>query len=362
MGGAYATRVPKKLPTDTVQPVKANEAGTGTYDAILLMSFGGPERPEDVIPFLENVTSGRNVPAERLAEVAKQYASSGGKSPINDQNRSLIAALEIELAAHDINLKVYFGNRNWHPLVADTAKQMVDDGVRNALVFVTSAFSSYSGCRQYRDDLAAATASVSAPLALHKLRSFWNHPGFVETMVQRVDEAVGALDSSSAADLRVVFSAHSIPISMAATSDYVDQLHDASELIMARIDRADVPFDLVFQSRSGPPHVPWLEPDVRRHLQTLANDGSAAAVVLVPLGFLSDHREVVYDLDTGAREAAESCGLTLVRAATAGTHPRFVTMIRELIEEQLLEGAEPLSLGPLGPRQGSCAANCCPAP
>ncbi|NOX29594.1 MAG: ferrochelatase [Actinobacteria bacterium] len=326
------------------------------------MSFGGPERPEDLIAFLENVTRGRNVPAERLAEVATQYDSLGGKSPINDQNRSLIAALEVELAANDINLKIYFGNRNWHPLVADTAQQMVDDGVRNALVFVTSAFSSYSGCRQYRDDLVAAAASASAPLALHKLRPFWNHPGFVETMVQRVDEAIGAFDSSSVVDLRVVFSAHSIPTSMAATSDYVDQLHDAARLIMARIDRADVPFDLVFQSRSGPPHVPWLEPDVRGHLRTLAIEGSAAAVALVPLGFLSDHQEVVYDLDIGAREVAESCGLTLIRAATAGTHPRFVTMIRELIEEQLLEGVEPLSLGPFEPRQGSCAVNCCPAP
>lgn len=318
-------------------------AGT-RYDALLVVSFGGPEKKEDVIPFLDNVLSGRNVPRERMLEAAEHYYRFEGRSPINDQNRALIAALREELDLHGISLPIYWGNRNWQPLLPDTVRQMKADGVERALAFITSAFSSYSGCRQYREDIARARAEVGegAP-QIDKLRGFFNHPGFIGTMTGRVQAALEQIPPPRRAAAALLFTAHSVPLSMASTSDYVKQLEETACLVAANLGRAQ--WRLVYQSRSGPPSQPWLEPDVSDALRELSGAGAADAVV-VPLGFISDHMEVVYDLDTEARAVAESLGLNMVRAATAGTHPRFITMIRELIQD--------------GP--AFCREDCCPAP
>jgi len=338
-------------------------------DALLLLSFGGPERPEDVMPFLRNVTRGRNVPDERLAVVAEQYELFGGRSPINDQCRDLKAAVEADFVANGIDLPIYWGNRNWHPLLAETVAAMEADGVTRALVFVTSAFGSYSGCRQYREDLAAAATTVgpSAP-RLDKLRLYFNHPGFIEPMADNVTTAldtVRATHAHSSADgpVRLVFTAHSIPTSMAAGCDYEAQLRDAAHLVVTAAGLepgSDGDYDLVFQSRSGPPTVPWLEPDINDHLATLAAHGTDR-VVVIPIGFISDHMEVRFDLDTQAAQTAADLGITMVRAATVGTDHRFVAMIRALVSERLT-GAERLALGPLGPWPDDCPADHCPPP
>jgi ferrochelatase len=329
-----------------------------SFDAILLLSFGGPEQPDDVMPFLRNVTRGRNVPDERLAVVAQQYELFGGKSPINDHCRELIAALQPELAANNIDLPVYWGNRNWTPYVTDTVKQMAADGVRRALVFVTSAFGSFSGCRQYRQDLQAAAEACGddAPY-LQKLRLFYNHPGFIEPLAENLATSLQTM----ADDTRVVFTAHSIPNSMAAACSYQAQLEHAAELTMAAAGKADQPFDLVFQSRSGPPSMPWLEPDVNDHLAAL-HSAAVPAVALVPIGFVSDHMEVMFDLDTQAAQTAADLGLPMTRVPTVGTAPRFITMIRELIEEQL-NAAPKLHLGADGPWPDNCPSDthCIPA-
>lgn len=318
-------------------------AGT-RYDALLVVSFGGPEKKEDVIPFLENVLRGRNVPRERMLEAAEHYYHFGGRSPINDQNRALIAALREELDLHGISLPIYWGNRNWEPLLPDTIRQMKADGVERALAFITSAFSSYSGCRQYREDIARARAEVGegAP-QIDKLRGFFNHPGFIGTTTDRVQAALEQIPPPRRGAAALLFTAHSVPLSMASTSDYVKQLEGTARLVAANLGRAQ--WRLVYQSRSGPPSQPWLEPDVSDALRELSGAGATDAVV-VPLGFISDHMEVVYDLDTEARAVSESLGLNMVRAATAGTHPRFITMIRELIQD--------------GP--AFCREDCCPAP
>ena len=246
------------------------------YDAIVVVSFGGPEAPEEIMPFLRNVTRGRDVPEERLALVAEQYMATGGRSPINDQNRALVDALSAELAAHGHDLPVYWGNRNWAPYLTDTVEQMHADGVRRALAFVTSAYSSYSACRQYLDDIEAARAAVGedAPV-IDKIRQFWNHPGFVEPLREGVVRAVDALTTGDGAldpaEVRLVGTAHSLPMSMAQTSDYELQLRDALDLVAESVPVLDT--DLVWQSRSGPPQVPWLEPDVNDHLRHLAAEG-----------------------------------------------------------------------------------------
>jgi protoporphyrin/coproporphyrin ferrochelatase len=327
------------------------------YDALLVLSFGGPEGMGDVIPFLENVTRGRNVPRERLEEVAEHYRHVGGVSPINAQNRALIAALEGELAAHGLALPVYFGNRNWHPFVADTVRRMRDDGVRRALVFVTSAFSSYSGCRQYREDVIRAVEEVgAAEIAFDKLRVFYNHPGFVGPMAERVRAALGAFPVERRAGVEVVFTAHSIPLAMARGCAYEAQLREASRLVA---EAAGVrAWRLAYQSRSGPPQVPWLEPDVLDELAALRAAGRHD-VVVAPIGFLSDHMEVLYDLDEEAAGRAAELGMTLVRAGTVGTHPGFVAMIRELIEERLTARPERRALGNRGPGHDVCPVNCC---
>ncbi|MEM7341649.1 MAG: ferrochelatase [Actinomycetota bacterium] len=333
-----------------------------SHDAVLVLSFGGPEGPDDVLPFLRNVTRGRGVPDERLAEVAEQYDLFGGRSPINDQCRELVALLGSEFAANGIDLPVYWGNRNWHPMVEDTVATMTADGVRNALVFVTSAFGTYSGCRQYREDLARAAAAVGddAP-ALTKLRLFYNHPGFIEPLGANLANALAADGVDPlAGSTHVVFTAHSIPNSMAAGCDYESQLAEAARLVLTAAGVADAPHDVVFQSRSGPPQVPWLEPDVNDHLHHLAQAGTPH-VTVVPVGFVSDHMEVMFDLDTQAAATAADLGLGYRRVSTTGNHPQFVSMIRELVLERM-DGATPVALGAQGVWPTPCPPDHCPAP
>jgi ferrochelatase len=337
------------------------------FDAFLLLSFGGPEGPEDVLPFLRNVTRGRGVPEERLAEVAEHYQHFGGVSPINEQNRALIAALAAQFVTHGVDLPIYWGNRNWRPFVADTLAQMSADGVRRALVLATSATSSFSGCRQYRNDMANARAAVGegAP-ELVKLRHFFDHPGFIAANLDGARAALQSVPEDLRDGARLVFTAHSIPVAMNDTSGpgrdrlYERQQRETARLVATLLRGADAEYDLVWQSRSGPPQVPWLEPDVNDHLRALAA-GGVRAVVVCPTGFVSDHLEVLWDLDTEARETAAKLGLHFARAATAGTHPGFVSAIRELVEEQL-HGAEPKALGTLGLCGIGCPEGCCPAP
>ena len=326
----------------------------GNYDALLVVSFGGPEGIDDVIPFLENVLRGRNVPRERMLQVARHYELFGGVSPINQQNRNLIAALKNELQQNGPRLPIYWGNRNWHPLLPDTIRRMTADGVRNALAFVTSAYSSYSSCRQYLQNISDARSQVGpeAP-RVEKLRAFYNHPLFVEANVDRVREARALLADPGAA--HVVFTAHSIPESMAANCDYESQLAETGALVAQALGIEK--WDLVYQSRSGSPSQPWLGPDVSDHLRELARMG-VKEVVVAPIGFVSDHMEVVYDLDHQAQEVAQESGMKMARAATAGTHPAFVKMIRELILERI-DNAPARFLGSHGARASLCAPDCC---
>ena len=310
------------------------------YDALLLVSFGGPEGMDDVIPFLENVLRGRNVPRERMLQVAHHYELFDGVSPINQQNRNLIAALEKELERNGPRLPIYWGNRNWHPLLSDTVERMAADGVENALAFVTSAYSSYSSCRQYLQNISDAQAKVGprAP-RIEKLRVFYNHPLFIEANVDHVR----AMWKDPA---HLVFTAHSIPESMAANCDYAAQLAETGSLIARALNIEN--WQLVYQSRSGSPSQPWLGPDVSDHLRALADKG-VKDVVVAPIGFVSDHMEVVYDLDYEAQKVARELGMNMVRARTAGTHPVFVKMIRELMLERI-NNEVPANI---------CAPDCC---
>jgi ferrochelatase len=330
------------------------------YDAILIVSFGGPEGHDDVIPFLENVLRGRNVPRERMLAVAEHYYHFDGKSPINQQTRELIAAIKEELAQHGPKLPVYWGNRNWHPMLADTLRQMKTDGIKRALAFVTSAYSSYSGCRQYRENIARAQAEVGegAP-HIDKLRVFFNHPGFLEATEDRLQEALAKIPADARRNVQIVYVAHSIPMSMANTSDYVKQLEEVRRLASQAIGISNEV--LVYQSRSGAPGQPWLEPDILDHLREVKQKNLASAVVVAPISFISDHMEVLYDLDIEARHLCDELALPMARAKTVGVHPRFIAMIRELILERT-EGVERRALGSLGPRQDVCAEDCCPAP
>jgi len=327
------------------------------YDAVLVMSFGGPEGMNDVMPFLENVTQGRNVPRERLAEVAHHYERFGGVSPLNEQNRKLVAALEAELRSAGLRLPVYFGNRNWHPFVTDTVRRMRDDGVRRAIAFVTTAFSCYSGCRRYREDIlrAVETAGEDAP-EFDKVRVFYNHPGFIEPCAENLRAALAKVPADRQAAARVVFTAHSIPQAMAQASDYEKQLAEASRLVAGGAGVRQ--YDLVYQSRSGPPQVPWLGPDILDHLTHLARE-RARAVVALPIGFISDHIEVRWDLDEEARAKAQELGMLFVRAATVGTHPAFVRMVRELIAERMTPNPERKAVGRFGPNHDICPSDCC---
>jgi ferrochelatase len=324
-----------------------------TADAVLVLSFGGPEGMDDVRPFLSNVLRGRPVPPERIEEVAHHYELFGGVSPINGQNRALVAALRDRLAEAGPALPVYWGNRNWQPYLADTLREMARDGVRRALGFVTSAFSSYSGCRQYLEDVERARAEVgpAAPEVL-KLRAFYNHPRFVAANADRVREALGTLGPEA----RLVFTAHSIPAGMAQGCAYEAQLREAAALVARDAGRDR--WDLAFQSRSGPPSQPWLEPDIGGFLTRIAAEG-ARDVVVCPIGFVSDHMEVVFDLDTEAQARARELGLRMTRTPTASNHPGYVEMVRELIVERL-EGTARATVGGSPPLPDACAAGCCP--
>lgn len=346
------------------------------YDALLVLSFGGPEKPEDVVPFLENVTRGRGIPRERLEQVGEHYYLFGGKSPINDQNRALIAALEKDFADQGIALPIYFGNRNWDPYLVDALQQMTADGVQRAAVFATSAYSSWSSCRQYRENLWDAVEQVPGAPRLDKLRQYYNHPGFVEPAVEATLAALAELpDGGDTA--RLVFVTHSVPTAMGETSGsedplgqprgaYVLQHRSVSDEVTRRVNEATGRahrHDLVYCSRSGAPSTPWLEPDVNDHLEELASDG-VEEVVMIPIGFVSDHMEVIYDLDTEAMETAGKLGMRAVRAATAGTDPRFVAMIRELVLERAAaergESPERPAVGSMKPGPDICGAGCCP--
>ncbi len=329
-----------------------------SYDAFLLVSFGGPEKRDDVLPFLENVLRGKRVTRQRMLEIAEHYYLFDGLSPLNAQNRALLAAVVAELNARGPRLPVYWGNRNWHPLLADAVQQMTDDGIRRALALVTSAFGSYSGCRQYLEDIGQARQAVGpqAP-QIDKLRLFFNHPGFIEATADRVRAAFEAVPPDRRAPARLIYTAHSIPRAMAEFSAYETQLREACRLVSQAVGRAE--WDLVYQSRSGPPAQPWLEPDVGDFLVRLHRGGGVRDVVLVPIGFLAEHMEVIYDLDVEVAGLCESLGLSLVRAGVVGTHPRFVAMIRELIEERIAAQPSRLALGDLDPSPDECPPGCC---
>ncbi|MCW2538653.1 MAG: putative ferrochelatase [Frankiales bacterium] len=350
-------------------------------DAFLLLSFGGPQAPDEVMPFLRNVTGGRGIPDERLAEVAQHYLHYGGVSPITAQNEALLAAIALEFERRGITVPVYFGNRNWRPYLTDTARQMHTDGVRHALVLATSATGSYSGCRQYREDLARTTDELAgAAPRFTKLRHYFDHPGFIAANAAAVRKALTELgelveagepagspgpSGATAGEARLVFTAHSVPNRMNEQSGPQGGLYLAEHRVTARLVAETVrgpgaEFDLVWQSRSGPPSVPWLGPDVNEHLRTLAQQG-VQRVVVAPTGFISDHMEVIWDLDNEAAETAAELGLQFVRAGTAGTHPSFVAAIADLVAEQLT-GANAEHLGELGLCGVDCPAFCCPAP
>jgi ferrochelatase len=330
------------------------------FDALLLVSFGGPEQPGDVVPFLENVTAGRGIPRERLEEVGQHYFLFGGRSPINALNLELLDAIRKDFADHGIDLPVYWGNRNWDPYLRDAARQMAADGVERAACFVTSAYSSYSGCRQYREDLYAATTGVE--IELSRLRHYFNHPGFVGPFT----EATRAGLASAPDDTHVVFVTHSIPTTMNDASGgpgrqaYVRQ-HESTAALVADGAGAER-WSLAYCSRSGSPHIPWLEPDINDHLRELHASG-VGSVVVVPIGFVSDHMEVVYDLDTEAKATAEELGLRYRRIDTPGAHPDFVAMVRDLLVERAAtergEVPERQALGSLGAAHDLCPLDCC---
>ena len=405
----------------TIRSAGVDRAGnTGDrYDAVLVVSFGGPEKPADIEPFLANVTAGRGVPPDRLAAVAAQYRHVGGASPINEQCRRLRAALAERLAAAGHDLPVYWGNRNWTPYLSDTVAEMAAAGHRRVLAVVTSAYSSYSGCRQYLEDISAARASADRASAdrasaasasadrasaasasadrasaasasadrasagrasagrasagrasagdqapvIHKVRAYYDHPGFVEPFADAVRTARRSLPGHLMGGARLVFTAHSIPVSMAAGCAYVAQMQQTAALVAVRAGFDD--WSLAWQSRSGPPSVPWLEPDVNDHLAWLSEEssGGVGAVVLAPIGFVTDHMEVMWDLDVVAATTAADLGIRLVRAVTPGTGPdeRFVAMWHELIEERISPGGPRRALGELGLGPDFCRPECCPA-
>ena len=338
-------------------PVGGSAAlGPARIDSVLLLSFGGPDGPDDVVPFLENVTQGRDIPAARLAQVEANYLRHGGVSPINEHSRSLLGAVSKELSRRGTTLPCYWGNRNWHPYLTETVGQMAAEGRRHAAVIVTSAFSSYSGCRQYHEDLAAAVEATPGAPRLCRVRVYGNHPGFVEAAAERVREAiVGARLSSN---VHTLFTAHSLPNRMAAACDYELQLRDTADAV-AKIAGLDGDTEVVYQSRSGPPQVPWLEPDINDRLRELGAQG-CRTVLVAPLGFVSDHMEVLVDLDTAARATAARAGITMVRAHSVGTHPRFVEGLVNLVEETAGLRSERPTSGQLGPRPDTCAPGCCP--
>ena len=355
---------------------------TDPYDALLLVSFGGPEGPRDVLPFLRNVTRGRGVPDERLAEVAEHYHAFGGRSPINDQCRALLSAIRADLTVHGIDLPVYWGNRNSDPYLSDVMTQLTADGVRRAACFVTSAYSSYSGCRQYRENLFDAAAGTPHAPRLDKLRHYFNHPGFVQPFVDATAAALATLPDRAREGARLVFVTHSIPDGMnegsgrsPATGErgptdggaYVRQHLEVAGQVAAGVREATGRehghgHDVVYCSRSGPPTTPWLEPDVNDHLGAL-HARRVSGVVVVPIGFVSDHMEVAFDLDIEAARTAAGLGLPFARAATPGTDPRFVAMARDLLLERATAerggSVGRTALGALPASWDACPSGCC---
>ncbi len=333
-----------------------------TYDAVLFVSFGGPEGPDDVLPFLENVLRGRNVPRERMLEVAEHYHHFGGISPINGQIRALIQAVEADMQANGVDIPIYWGNRNWQPLLPDIMQTMVEDGVKNAIAFVVSGYSSYSGCRQYRENLIAAQTGLGdkAP-QFGKIRVFYNHPDFIAANADRMLAALQQIPVEARSQVRVAYTAHSIPESMASGCNYVVQLQETCRLVSEAVGIPASHWKLVYQSRSGRPQDPWLDPDICDHVKQLHADG-VRELIIMPIGFLSDHIEVLYDLDDEAAKAASECGMHMVRAETVGTHPRFVTMVRKLIQERLSGDFPKEAIGQFGPNWDICPVDCCPAP
>jgi ferrochelatase len=332
------------------------------YDAILIVGFGGPEKRDDVLPFLENVLRGRNVPRERMLAVAEHYYHFGGVSPINDQVRALIAALGPELDRHGITLPIYWGNRNWHPMLADTLRAMADAGVTKALGLVLAAYGSYSSCRQYREDIVQAQGAVGpeAP-QVEKIRIFYNHPDFIAANADCVADALRRIPDERRPAAHLAFTAHSIPTAMAGNCRYEEQLRESCRLVAESLHIGTDRWQLVYQSRSGRPTDPWLEPDIRDHLESLHGRG-VRDVVVHPIGFLSDHMEVLYDLDDEARQTAGELGLNMVRAATVGTHPLFVGMLRELIQERLDPSREHRAVGAFPASPDLCPDDCCLPP
>ena len=333
------------------------------YDAVLLVAFGGPEGPDDVLPFLENVTRGRNIPPHRLLEVAEHYHRFGGVSPLNAEIRALLVRLVQELNTHGPHLPVYWGNRNWHPMLSDVVGQMAEDGIRHALAFVTSAFGSYSGCRQYREDIARARQEVGdlAP-QIDVIRRFFNHPGFIEAVADRVRAALQEIPEGREKKASLIFTAHSIPVAMAKSGPYEAQLREACRLVADALPHPQ--WQLAFQSRSGPPSQPWLEPDVKTVVREIAANGEVRELAIVPLGFLQEHIEVIFDLDVEVQSLCDELKLTMIRAETPGLHPRFVQMIRELILERTNPCSPRLALGldgppPDGPSPLECREGCC---
>ncbi|MCA9140499.1 MAG: ferrochelatase [Planctomycetales bacterium] len=327
------------------------------YDSFLLVSFGGPEGPDDVMPFLENVLRGKNVPHERMLEVAEHYKSFGGVSPINQQNRELMEAIRGEFQANGIDLPVYWGNRNWNPLFPDTLRQMKADGCKRAIAFFTSMFSSYSGCRQYRENIIAAREEVGegAPI-VDKLRMGFNHPDFIKTLAASVQASLDEIQANPS-DTTVLFTAHSIPLSMADNCDYVKQLGEASRLVAEAVGVID--WRLVYQSRSGPPQQPWLEPDICDAITEMDDNQKIDRLVVMPIGFVSDHMEVLYDLDDEAAKLCRQRGIQMSRAATPGINEGFVSMIRKLVEERIGRRDQKDAEGLLGPWHDVCPENCC---
>ena len=335
---------------------------TVPYDALLFLSFGGPEKREDVIPFLENVLRGRNVPRERMLEVAEHYYHFGGVSPINAQVRELIDAVTTELREHDIHLPIYWGNRNWTPFLKDTMQEMQRAGVQRSLAFFTSGYSSYSGCRQYRENILDVQAELgdSAPV-VEKLRMFYNHPDFIAANADRVRDAVQQLPEEARSSFQIAFTAHSIPNSMAGGCDYEQQLTETCRLLAEELSIPAERWNLVYQSRSGRPEDPWLEPDILDHIRVLKSR-EVTALIVAPIGFLSDHMEVLFDLDEEAALLCKELGISMSRAGTVGTHPQFVTMIRKLIQERLDPAQPREAIGQFGPNWDICPQDCCPAP
>ena len=337
------------------------DEGANRYDALLVVSFGGPEGMDDVMPFLDNVLEGLRLPEAARRAVARRYERFGGVSPINAHTRALAAALEDALRSNGPALRVYWGNRNWHPFLPDTLRRMEADGVERALAFVTSTFGSYNGCRKYREDLHRAVRGLERPPHIDKLRYGYNHPGFIAAFTERVRDALAKLPAAARGGAPIVFTAHSLPEAAARRAPYVEQLREACALVAEGLGRSPSAWRLAFQSRNaryGPGD--WLGPDVRDALSEERALGATGAVV-APIGFVCDHIEVVLDLDVEAKERADKLGLDMVRAATVGTHPAFVGMILDLVRERMTASPVRASLGSRGPSHDVCPSDCCPS-